>query len=537
MSKENDEIHIARTDIHLNYQSYKKEIEENTSSTSADVALAPKTMSCSIDGQVVKFLPGDTIMQAAERAQIAADIPRYCYHPGLPVAGTCRMCTVEVEKMPKLMTSCSTPASEGMVVHTKSEKVLKSRKGVMEFLLANHPLDCPVCDKAGECELQDYNYEYGPGTSRFKEEKRTFEEADSKKLSEKIYLNMNRCVHCERCVRFTDEVTKSHDLVMENRGWKKELSVTDSDKGLWNDYQGCLSDFCPVGALTFTDFRFQKRAWFLDKKSSICDQCSKGCNVEVHSDKEIIYRLMPIFNEKVNGHWMCDEGRVSYKTSMNPTRVIAPLIWHVNQISQKGELLSCSWQMALKISQEVCKKIFSQSTNPTSKLILGTDTTNEDAQWMLNRLKSHPLLKQINELYYYNGINGVNEPKDDLALDHLLRRKDKTPNTNGLQSLGISPIEDNQTLELDLVVYVRFGRAGFPKLLDRAKKIIFIGVFDQQEIVKWGNKIISILPGLTSFEKKGSYTNCEQITQHFDMAIKHLGEGKPLGEIVTELGL
>ena len=238
----------------LNYCSYKRPVTEVESNQ--------KLLKMTIDGAQVEFLPGDTIMQAAERASIASDIPRFCYHPGLAIAGTCRMCTVEVEKMPKLMTSCSTPAAEGMIVYTKSEKVLKSRNGVMEFLLTNHPLDCPVCDKAGECELQNYNFEYGPSVSRFQEEKRVFEEATTKKLSEKITLNMNRCVHCERCVRFTDEVTKSYDLVMENRGWKKELCVTDEEKGLWNDYQGNLADFCPVGALTWNDFRFEKRVWF-----------------------------------------------------------------------------------------------------------------------------------------------------------------------------------------------------------------------------------------------------------------------------------
>src|SRR6478735_5168167 len=167
-----------------------------------------------IDGHVIEFKAGDTIMKAAERAHIDQGIPRFCYHPGLPVAGSCRMCTVEVEKAPKLMTACSTPAADGMIVHTQSEKVRKSRAGVMEFLLTNHPLDCPVCDQAGECSLQDYNYEYGPGTSQFKEEKRVYEKAQTKKLSERLTLNMNRCIHCERCVRFTENVTKTHELLM-----------------------------------------------------------------------------------------------------------------------------------------------------------------------------------------------------------------------------------------------------------------------------------------------------------------------------------
>jgi len=228
------EIDIKKPKVDLNYASDKKPVH---SDPTPEAKPLPKV---TIDGKSYEFKPGDTIMQVAERYKVNEEIPRYCYHPGMPIAGTCRMCTVEVEKAPKLMTSCSTPAADGMVVHTRSDKVMKSRTGVMEFLLTNHPLDCPVCDKAGECELQDYNYEYGPGTSNFKEEKRVFTEATTKKLSDKVTLNMNRCVHCERCVRFTDDVTKTNDLVMVNRGWHKELEAT-TEAGLTNDYQGCLT--------------------------------------------------------------------------------------------------------------------------------------------------------------------------------------------------------------------------------------------------------------------------------------------------------
>ena len=306
-----NEYEIKKPKVDLNYSSQLKPVH---SDPNPEAKPLPKV---TIDGKAYEFKPGDTIMQVAERYKIHEEIPRYCYHPGMPIAGTCRMCTVEVEKAPKLMTSCSTPAGDGMVVHTRSEKVMKSRTGVMEFLLTNHPLDCPVCDKAGECELQDYNFEYGPAKSNFKEEKRVYDNATTKKLSPLVTLNMNRCVHCERCVRFTDDITKTNDLVMVNRGWHKELEAT-TEAGLTNEYQGNLTDFCPVGALTWNDFRFQKRSWFLTRKASICDGCSKGCNIEVHSDADVVYRYVPIFNEMVNGHWMCDSGRNSYVDFMNP---------------------------------------------------------------------------------------------------------------------------------------------------------------------------------------------------------------------------
>src|SRR5690606_23651727 len=273
----------------------------------------PSTPKVTIDGKAYEFTPGQTIMQVMEKHNISADIPRYCYHPGLPIAGTCRMCQVEVEKAPKLMTSCSTPAGDGMVVHTQSEKVQSSRTGVMETLLANHPLDCPVCDQAGECSLQNYNYTYGPSTSKMAEEKRVFTNKTTYKLSDELTLNMNRCIHCERCVRFTEDVTKTHELIMVGRGWKKQI-ITAGANGMNNDYQGSIAEICPVGAFTFNDFRFKKRVWFLKKKDSICDGCSRGCNITVDVEKNEVYRYRARFNEDVNSHWMCDEGRKSFHT-------------------------------------------------------------------------------------------------------------------------------------------------------------------------------------------------------------------------------
>jgi NADH-quinone oxidoreductase subunit G len=504
---------VKFTKIKLNYNSFKKPISSS--------AAEQKIMKMTIDGKEVEFLPGDTIMQVAERAQSASSIPRYCYHPGLPIAGTCRMCTVEVEKMPKLMTSCSTPAAEGMIVHTRSEKVLKSRNGVMEFLLTNHPLDCPVCDKAGECELQDYNYEYGPATSRFKEEKRVFEEATTKKLSDKITLNMNRCVHCERCVRFTDEVTKSYDLVMENRGWKKELCVTDEEKGLWNDYQGNLADFCPVGALTWNDFRFEKRVWFLDKKPSVCDGCSKGCNIEVHADKEVVHRYYPIFNEKVNGHWICDEGRSSYKTYMDPLRIISPLVRYTNN-QGITQLVAASWQTALESFEILIKN------TKKAVILVGTDATIEEVL-TLKKVAEHFSLNILS----YNGINGVMQSQDDAAMDHLLIMKDKTPNTRGLESLGVKAASNHQLLDFDLIIYFRSGRAAVPNL--QHQKMVFWGVWNQQEIKQWQNSVQLVLPGLSTLEKSGTYISANNITQSFKPAIKHLGGALNVDDVFQKL--
>jgi NADH-quinone oxidoreductase subunit G len=501
---------VRKTDTDLDFCSYRHEM----TGEQADGKPWPKL---TIDGQVVAFKPGDTIMQAAERMKMAADIPRFCYHPAMPIAGTCRMCTVEVEKAPKLMTSCSTPAADGMVVQTKSPKVLKSRDGVMEFLLANHPLDCPVCDKAGECDLQDYDFEYGPSTSRFKEEKRVFEENTTKHLSDKIVLNMNRCVHCERCVRFTEDVTKTHDLVMLNRGWKKELSAADEEKGLWNDYQGNLADFCPVGALTFTDFRFEKRVWFLKKDASVCDKCSKGCNIEVHSEKEVVYRYQPVFNEKVNGHWMCDEGRVSYHTYADTSRIVSPLI-----PSQQGELAAVNWETALQKLGEDLKR----AQRPL--VIIGTDATLEEAKQLQD------LLPQFNRQISFKFHSGFgNGSQDNKALDHLLRQSDKTPNTKGLESLGLKVLAPQDSKAADLVIFVRNGRA---KITDFGVPVWAWGIFNRQELKELGAGLVKgCLPGLATIEKEGTFINCDGIAQKFKRAVNHRGNGLSVSKVLSLL--
>jgi len=490
---------IVKPKEDLNYSSEKKPIH---SDSSPEAKPLPKV---TIDGKTYEFKPGDTIMQVAERYKVHEEIPRFCYHPGMPIAGTCRMCTVEVEKAPKLMTSCSTPAADGMIVHTKSEKVLKSRTGVMDFLLTNHPLDCPVCDKAGECELQDYNFEYGPSHSNFKEEKRVYEDATTKKLSDQVTLNMNRCVHCERCVRFTDDVTKTNDLVMVNRGWHKELDVAD-ERGLFNDYQGCLTDFCPVGALTWNDFRFKKRSWFLDKKASVCDRCSKGCNIEVHSDRDVVYRYIPVYNELVNGHWMCDEGRSSYNDLMDPQRIISPLLNHNNSMT------STSLETVIAEVKKVLK------TAASIQVVVGTDATREEAA--LLKEKSTQAFGKPVTINFYNG--HIQTSQEDKKLDHMLRMTDKTPNTRGVEETGLAPLPNGE-LSSEVAILFRNGRAGIPKM-NPHQKVILWGVWNIEEVKNLPTKnIIAVIPGLATIEKEGSFKNTDGVVQKFHPAIQHRG--------------
>lgn len=467
------------------------------------------------DGQTFDFEPGDTIMRAAERAGIDQEIPRFCYHPGLPVAGTCRMCTVEVEKAPKLMTACSTPASDGMVVHTQSERVRKSRAGVMEFLLLNHPLDCPVCDQAGECSLQNYNYEYGPGSSRFQEEKRVWEEATTKKLSERLTLNMNRCIHCERCVRFTEDVTKTHELLMENRGWKKEL-VTADQLGMFNEYQGNIADICPVGAITFNDFRFQKRVWFLKAKPSLCDGCARGCSIFADEEKNITYRYRARRNDQVNGHWICDEGRVSFHTYTDPQRIVQPLL----RGAGREELSATSWETLVPwLLQQL-------SNAKRTLLLIGTDASSEEAATLLQTLPAFARGEVV--VRSWNGTGeGVQRSSDDAPLDSILRRRDRTPNTRGLEALGLEAYQPGKDGSFDLAIYFRSGRATVPAQALAAVEVAW-GIWSRAE----SERFAAVLPGLSTLEKDGSYTNCEGLTQTFTAAVKAPGAAASVRKVI-----
>lgn len=274
------------------------------------------TIKLTIDGKEVEVPKGTTVLQAADR--MGLDVPRYCYHDGLTIAGNCRICLVDIEKMPKLVTSCTTQAAEGMVVRTSGAKVEDGRKAVMEFLLANHPLDCPICDQAGECRLQQYSFEHGRGGTRFAEEKIKGFKAQS--IGPHIELDTERCIVCTRCVRFCDEVTKTGELGVFQRGAYSYIDVFPGTE-LGNAYSGNTVDICPVGALTLKEFRFRKRVWELKDVPSTCGACARGCNVNLGTADEQIWRMTPRQNMDVNKWWMCDEGRLSYQPTHERPRL------------------------------------------------------------------------------------------------------------------------------------------------------------------------------------------------------------------------
>src|SRR5271154_4521680 len=274
-----------------------------------------------IDGKEIDADASLNLINAAELAGI--EIPHYCYHPGLSIPGNCRMCLVEVEKAPKLQIACNTRVAEGMVVHTTSAKAKTAQKAVLEFLLINHPIDCPVCDQAGECKLQDYYMDYDQQPSRFPlpEKNRKGKAID---IGAGVMLDQERCILCARCTRFFDEVTKTSELAIFERGDYNRIDINPGQP-VNNNYAGNIVDICPVGALTEKDFRFRMRVWYLHRTPSVCGGCERGCTIDIYENHGKIFRYKPRHNPLVNGYWMCDEGRHSFEKLQTERRITKAL--------------------------------------------------------------------------------------------------------------------------------------------------------------------------------------------------------------------
>ena len=302
-----------------------------------------------IDGQKMEVLEGSTVMHAAEKA--GTYIPHFCYHKKLSIAANCRMCLVDVEKAPKPMPACATPVTQGMVVHTKNDKAIKAQKGVMEFLLINHPLDCPVCDQGGECQLQDLAVGYGAGESRYAEEKRIVFHKDVGPLIS--MQEMSRCIHCTRCVRFGQEMAGVMELGMSHRGEHAEIE-TFVGMSVDSELSGNMIDLCPVGALTSKPFRYSARTWELSRRKSVSPHDSTGTNLIVQVKNNKVMRVLPLENEAINECWIADRDRFSYEALNTADRLLSPML------KQGGEWKTVDWQTALEYVANGLKQIKSE---------------------------------------------------------------------------------------------------------------------------------------------------------------------------------
>ena len=322
-----------------------------------------------LDGQKVEVAEGSTVMHAAEKA--GTYIPHFCYHKKLSIAANCRMCLVDVEKAPKPMPACATPVTQGMVVHTKNDKAIKAQKGVMEFLLINHPLDCPICDQGGECQLQDLAVGYGGSGSRYQEEKRVVFHKDVGPLVS--MQEMSRCIHCTRCVRFGQEVAGVMELGMSHRGEHAEIE-TFVGMSVDSELSGNMIDICPVGALTSKPFRYSARTWELSRRKSISPHDSAGANLIVQVKANKVMRVVPLENEEVNECWIADRDRFSYEALNSDDRLTSPMI------KQAGSWKTVDWQTALEYVANGLKQIKSDHGANSVGMLVSPHSTLEELQ-------------------------------------------------------------------------------------------------------------------------------------------------------------
>ncbi len=370
-----------------------------------------------LDGQKIEVPEGSTVMHAAEKA--GTYIPHFCYHKKLSIAANCRMCLVDVEKAPKPMPACATPVTQGMVVHTKSDKAIKAQKSVMEFLLINHPLDCPICDQGGECQLQDLAVGYGGSGSRYEEEKRVVLHKDVGPLIS--MEEMSRCIHCKSCVRFGQEVAGAMELGMSHRGEHSEIE-TFVGMSVDSELSGNMIDICPVGALTSKPFRYSARTWELSRRKSISPHDSAGANLVVQVKQNRVMRVLPLENEQVNECWIADRDRFSYEALTGEERLTAPMI------KQDGQWREADWQTALEYVSNGLQQI-SRDHGPAS---LGT------------LISPHSTLEEL----YLAGLLMRRLGSDNI--DHRLRYADFSP-APAVRWLGTS-IASLSSLQTVLVV-------------------------------------------------------------------------------------
>lgn len=476
-----------------------------------------------IDGQEIEVPAGQMLLPAALEAGF--HIPHYCWHPKLSIDGSCRMCQVEVEGSPKLVIACNTPVRDGMVVHTDTPRVQNARRGVMELLLVNHPIDCPICDKAGECLLQDYSYAFGSRRSRTREPRRKLEKR--KEVGPRMILDQERCILCRRCVRFCREITGTSELGVFQMGDRSVLDVLP-DAPLANDYSMNTADICPVGALETKDFHHRLRVWFLKKTPSVCPSCSRGCNITIQHYRNHIWRLMPRRNDSVNDTWMCDFGRLNYRFAHDTERLRLPLL-------RRGDRLEpCHWDDAVQAAARFLREAVRTHGAKQVGLLASPHLTNEESF-------------RLAQLADVLGLVHVDLVVPMGTGDGFLIEPEKAANVVGARDMGLSP---------------RAGGKDWREILDAAGRaeirLLYICGSDLLRIVpaeRWqtafarveqlilqdmflsplAERAQLVLPSLSWAEKIGTFTNKKRRVQQIHRALQP-PEGQPSdGELFSRI--
>jgi NADH-quinone oxidoreductase subunit G len=507
------------------------------------------TVSLTIDGRTVTAEKGRTVLQAAIEAGIR--VPYYCYHPGLGIDGSCRVCIVRIDKMPKLQTSCSTPVAEGMVVHTQAPDVVDARASVFEFLLINHPLDCPVCDKGGECPLQDFSYSFGPNESRMEFPRRVFDGEGVKAdvdFGPTLMLNRNRCILCTRCVRFMREVDDDPQINIVDRGYGSEIA-TFQEEGVHTLLSGNLMDVCPVGAITTRDYRFKARPWDNPEAvDTICTLCEKGCNTTAWLKAKPewakgarLARMTPRFNPDVNGYWMCDIGRFDYHWVEGEQRLQRPLLLNAMGVQEPA-----TWNQAMST---VADRVHGAGGPAVLRFLIS----------------AHASLEELAVLGRLGGAFNLSE--ESVAISWRLRAKPQpagtkfkippvdAPNVAGARDLGF-PVRTDGNGAADLSALrqeVEAGRVPALYVFDpgpdgsigdlewvvaakKAGKIPFL-VFHGALLNALAQAADVVLPGATWVEKDSTYVNKDGRLQAAAKAMAPAGDSQEDWKVFTDLGL
>jgi NADH-quinone oxidoreductase subunit G len=488
------------------------------------------TVKMKVDGREIVVEKGTNLIEAGKKAGIS--VPHFCYHPGLPVVGVCRICLCEIEGRPKLVAGCATPVEEGMHVITRSDKVREARRAVMEFLLIHHPLDCPMCDKGGECTLQDYTIAMGPSATRFGFEKTTWPEED---VGGKLILNKNRCILCLRCVNLCKEVAGEDEIAVLARGEQTYIGTVGGRK-ITNELAGNIADICPVGALTSKDFRFQSRPWELRNVPSVCTLCSKGCNVNLgyHPRRNEILRVTARENMDVNRWWICDRGRAAHHAVHAPNRLTTPLR------RSEGATAPTSWNQAIPAAAAALREIVSRHGAGAVGVVASAELTNEECY--LARVVFGDGLKIPN-------IDFPARPQQPVVYKQFTIEGDRNPNTRGARALGLTPGDQGRGLgammqdaaegRIRALVFLRGGPlesfgdpAVVARALGQAELLIAIDVTPSpvSERAHW------VFPGVSFAEKDGTYTNSQGRVQRVRKAFTLRGDTREDWRILQDLG-
>ncbi|HPQ80555.1 MAG TPA: 2Fe-2S iron-sulfur cluster-binding protein [bacterium] len=459
-----------------------------------------------VDDRTVEVREGATVLEAADLA--GARVPRFCYHKCLSASGSCRLCAVEIEGTNEPVISCREPAREGMVVRTQSELARGARADALEFILRNHPLDCPVCDRSGECDLQDYYFSESLRPSRLKDPK--VRKAKAQRIGPHVILDSERCVLCTRCVRFCEEIAGVHEIGVFGRGERSEIGVIEG-RSLSNPYSLMTVDLCPVGALTSSDFRFKKRAWFLKSSASVCTGCAAGCSIWIDHEGGVPYRIRPRENAAVNGCLACDHGRMTYRELLPENRVVVPRVTRDNAAADVGWAEAAGFVAGL-ISSGKASEVAG---------VLSARSSLEDNAALAGFLKN---LKA--ERVFMSGMD-----PDPAFADSILRDADRNPNSAGVVGFAKKRPADLKR-GAGYVILDGLGENDLMSLVESRPAWVVLVSSSVQRGLMWAD---AILPKALPQEAGGTFVNRSGLKQRIDPIFAPAGEAKGVSEMAALL--